>query len=37
MSRELALRIMLVLAGLLFAAAIIPVTLILWQKDSGFL
>jgi peptidoglycan/LPS O-acetylase OafA/YrhL len=34
MTRELALKIMLVLAGLLFAAAIIPITLILWQKDQ---
>jgi len=34
MARELALKIMLGLAGLLFAAAIIPITLILWQKDQ---
>src|SRR5437588_3757958 len=34
MARELALKIMLVLTGLLFAAAIIPVTLILWEKSQ---
>jgi hypothetical protein len=34
MIRERALKTMLVLVGLLFTAAIYPVTMILWQKDQ---
>jgi hypothetical protein len=33
-NRERALKIMLVVVGLLFTAAIYPVTMILWQKDQ---
>jgi hypothetical protein len=37
MWRERVLKIMLVLVGLLFAAGIYPVTMILWQRDqSGY-
>jgi uncharacterized protein DUF6632 len=34
MKRERALKVALVLVGLLFSAAIYPVTMILWQKDQ---
>src|SRR5437870_3030068 len=34
MNRERALKILLVLVGLLFTAAIYPVTLILWHRDQ---
>jgi hypothetical protein len=37
MNRERALKIMLVLVGLLFTAGIIPATMILWGRDkSGY-
>ena len=37
MWRERALKVVLVLVGLLFVAAIYPVTMILWQRDqSGY-
>jgi len=35
MNRERALKIMLVLVGLLFMAGIIPMVMILWQRDKG--
>jgi peptidoglycan/LPS O-acetylase OafA/YrhL len=35
MWRERALKIVLVLVGLLFAAAVYPVTTILWQRDRS--
>src|SRR5881397_58045 len=34
MNRERALKILLVLVGLLFTAAIYPVTMILWHRDQ---
>ena len=37
MNRERALKVVLVLVGLLFLAGIYPVTIILWQRDqSGY-
>jgi peptidoglycan/LPS O-acetylase OafA/YrhL len=35
MNRDRALRVMLVLVGLLFTAAIYPVTMILWGRDKS--
>jgi hypothetical protein len=35
MNRERALKIMLVLVGLLFTAGIIPMTMILWQREQS--
>jgi hypothetical protein len=35
MNRERALKVMLVLVGLLFSAGIIPLTMVLWQRDQG--
>lgn len=35
MNRERAFKTLLVLVGLLFTAAIYPVTMILWQKDQS--
>ena len=35
MTRERALKVVLVLLGLLFSAAIYPVTMILWERDRS--